>query len=513
MQVGTLGVVGDLIRSAVLRAEDEESSPHAALASHAAQLGLEDPRIVAFLGELARIDTDDAAALAAVRAARGDPRVHAEWLERAFFTWVERLAERAVLFVVEDIGWADEASVSWLGRALRRHADRTVMVLGTSRPKLEERLATLGEDAPQHWISLGRLSPSASNELVTIAAGEALAPEARAAIVSRANGHPFLLEELVRHAVDSGTRSLPDSVLAMVQLRLDRLAVIERRLLRLASVFGERFTEAALGALADAEVRSGLVALERAEVIGPEAEPGRWSFRHALVREAAYESMAAEDRRRAHETVAGMLDRRGEPPEVVARHFEAAGLHEEAAAALVLAARRALERGVPAVAVRLADRATPLTNDPTVKARAWAYVSGASSMIGDVARAAQLGGEAMEALSPESEEWFMAAYGPCLASYQLDTSRVPAVTRALLSTPPACGSASTAAICQGIPTSSCLGAGSRFSSMAASGISIQGAGCAASPLATSITGCLSLLAMWPAMPGRAVNSKHSAGAC
>lgn len=437
MQAGTLGVVGDLIRSAVLRADDEETSPRGALARHAAQLGLEDPRIVAFLGELARIDGDEAIVHAAVRAARGDPRVRADWLERAFFAWIERIAERPVIFAIEDIGWADEASVSWLGRVLRRHADRQLMVLGTSRPKLEDRLSSLGEDAPQHWISLGRLSQSASSELVAIAAGEELDAESREAVVSRANGHPFLLEELVRHAVDSGTRSLPDSVLAMVQLRLDKLGLLERRLLRLASIFGERFTEVDLASLAEAEVRSALVSLERAEVIGPEAEPGRWSFRHALVREAAYESMSADDRSRAHETVAAMLDKRGEPPEVVARHFEAAGLNEEAAAALVFAARRALERGVPAEALRLADRAAPLTEVPDVKARAWAYASGASSMIGDVGRAAKLGGDAMEALSPEREEWFMAAYGPCLASYQLDTSRVPAVTRALLSTPPA----------------------------------------------------------------------------
>ncbi len=53
-------------------------------------------------------------------------------------------------------------------------------------------------------------------------------------------------------------------------------------------------------------------------VVGPEADPGRWSFRHALVREAAYESMPAEDRSRAHEAVASVLERRGEAPEVLA---------------------------------------------------------------------------------------------------------------------------------------------------------------------------------------------------
>jgi hypothetical protein len=92
----------------------------------------------------------------------------------------------------------------------------------------------------------------------------------------------------------------------------------------------------------------------------------------------------------------------------------------------VLAARRALERGVPSVALGLADRAAPLAVDPIVRARAWAYASGAASMNGDLDRAASLGAAAMEVLSPESEEWFMAAYGPCLASYQLDTSRVSA---------------------------------------------------------------------------------------
>ncbi len=413
------------------------ASAESALASHAASLGLTDHRVVAFLMELAGVTPVDRAPSAAVRAARSDPRVQAEWLERAFLAWMGQVSARPLVLVLEDLAWADEASVTWLDRALSRYADHPWLVVGTSRPTLHDRFPHLWEGCPQHQIALGRLPVSAAQSLVEIAAGETLDGPTRAAVVERANGHPFLLEELVRHAVEDGGGSLPDSVLAMVQLRLDRLRADLRRVLRLASVFGERFVEADLASLAGAELRSDLAALERAEVIGPEAQPGRWSFRHALVREAAYESMPTEDRRQAHEAVVAILRQRGEPPEVLARHFEAAGLRGEAAGALVAAARRALESGVPKVALELADRAAPLAEDCVVRARAWAYASGAASMIGDLSRASTLGDQAMGELAPDSEEWFMAAYGPCLASYQLDTSRVPAVTRALLSTPPA----------------------------------------------------------------------------
>ncbi|NUO48523.1 MAG: hypothetical protein HOV80_06670, partial [Polyangiaceae bacterium] len=359
-----------------------------------------------------------------------------EWLERAFLAWLEKVTEKPLVIVVEDLPWADDASVGWLDRALRRFVNRPWLIVATTRPNLDDRFPLLWEDAAPQRIALGAISERAASELVLIAAGEDLDVQTRASVVERANGHPFLLEELLRHVVLGGPSTLPDSVLAMVQLRLGRLASSERRLLRLASVLGERFSDADLKALAGSEVQATLASLERAEVVGPEPEPGRWAFRHALVREAAYESMIAEDRRRAHEAAAAALETRGEQPEVLARHYEAAGKRAQAAAALVLAARWALERGVPNIALALADRAAPLAEDPILRARAWAYASGAASMSGDLVRAATLGSDAMAALSPEREEWFMAAYGPCLASYQLDSSRVPAVTRALLDTSP-----------------------------------------------------------------------------
>jgi hypothetical protein len=435
VHTGTLGLVGDLVRAAIHKLDIEESTPRDALARHASDLDLADPRVVAFLGELAGVG-DDTTPSAALRAARSDPRVHAEWLERAFLAWLDKLTERPLVIVVEDLPWADDASIGWLDRALRRFVDRPWLIVATSRPNLDDRFPKLWEDAAPQRIALGAISERAAAELVEIAAGEELDAETRGRVVARANGHPFLLEELLRHVVLGGPSILPDSVLAMVQLRLGRLASSERRLLRLASVLGERFSDADLKVLAGTEVQAGLASLERAEVVGPEPEPGRWAFRHALVREAAYESMIAEDRRRAHEAAATALEARGEPPEVLARHFEAAGKRAEAASTLVLAARRALERGVPSIALGLADRAAPLAEDPILRARAWAYASGAASMSGDLVRAATLGADAMEALSPECEEWFMAAYGPCLASYQLDSSRVPAVTRALLGTAP-----------------------------------------------------------------------------
>src|SRR5262249_22190114 len=130
------------------------------------------------------------------------------------------------------------------------------------------------------------------------------------AMVERAAGHPFFLEELVRAVASGhGHEALPGSVLGLIQLRLDELEPRERRLLRAASVFGTTFTQKGVEALLGGGARASKVAAElrglserelvqrRPARVGGE---GELAFRHALVRDAAYAMLTEQDRTLAH---------------------------------------------------------------------------------------------------------------------------------------------------------------------------------------------------------------------
>src|SRR5262249_5624909 len=147
---------------------------------------------------------------------------------------------------------------------------------------------------------------------VRSALGDTLDAGRVAAIVERADGNAFYLEELIRAESEGHRDALPETVLAMVQMRLEALPDDARRLLRAASVFGESFWDGGVRALAGDRTGDatgalrGLVDRETVQVVEPSRFPGHreYRFRHAIVREAAYALLTDTDRALGHRLAA-----------------------------------------------------------------------------------------------------------------------------------------------------------------------------------------------------------------
>jgi predicted ATPase len=165
-----------------------------------------------------------------------------------------------------------------------------------------------------HLAGLGR---KASEQLVRTVLGEKIPADIVTRIVDQAGGHALFLEELIR-AVAEGSKELPETVLAMLRVRLLRLEGRARRTLAAASIFGDRFWRGGLVELlssagqGDQELDRSLEQLVAEETIVRRRESRfagevEYGFRHALVREAAYSLLDEDDRRAGHRAVAEYL--------------------------------------------------------------------------------------------------------------------------------------------------------------------------------------------------------------
>ncbi len=247
-----------------------------------------------------------------LRAARVEPRIMMEWMRRLMPAWLaaEARAERALLVIIDDAQWADTASLQYMVATLREAEDAPLMVLGLARPEVHETTAGVWNGASAQEVSLGPLSKRSAERLARAVLGEGADVETVARVVARAAGNVFFLEELLRRVASNGTGELPDTVLAVLDARLQKLSPGVRCVLRAASVFGERFWDrgvlAVLGAGAtEAEVTTWLAELERHEMVALATESRfaghqEYRFRHALMKEAAYATLTAGDRETGH---------------------------------------------------------------------------------------------------------------------------------------------------------------------------------------------------------------------
>jgi hypothetical protein len=313
-------------------------------------------RVAEFLGELVGAPfPDDLAAGGALRAARQDAQLMSEQLRKAWLDFLDaETSAHPVLLVLEDLHWGDFGTMQFIDTALRDRAARPWMVLALARPEVFDVFPRLWVDRRNvQEIRLKELGRKASERLVRQVLGDSVGPATIERLVQQADGNAFYLEELIRAAAEGKDRALPETVLAMVETRLARLAVEARRVLRAASVFGEVCWEtgvAALlgGAMGDAMVDEWLTRLAEQEVLTmrPSSRfPGdrELAFRHALLREGAYATLTEDDRRLAHGLAGEWLASHGEAdPMVLASHFERGGAGERAASYYLRAAEQAL---------------------------------------------------------------------------------------------------------------------------------------------------------------------------
>jgi hypothetical protein len=319
-------------------------------------------RVAEFLGELLGVPFPDEGRVQ-LRAARQDPRLQGDQMRRA---WVDLLDAEAgaqpLVLVLEDLHWGDAPSAEYVGAALRLLRERPLFVLALGRPEVHGWLPW--RDGTAHEVRLGELSPRACERLARAVLGEGVEAAAVARLCERSAGNAFFLEELLRAAAEGRDGARLDTMLAMVESRLDALGAEERRVLRAASVFGKVFWRGALLPLLGGE--AWLARLEEREWIvrRPAAKfqgEDEYAFQHALVRDAAYGMLTEEDRALGHRLAGAWLEAAGETDaQALAEHFERGGAAADAVRWSCAAAEQALEGDdLPAVLARV-DRAVAL---------------------------------------------------------------------------------------------------------------------------------------------------------
>lgn len=255
-----------------------------------------------------------------------------------------RLEQQPLLIIVEDLHWADAASVELLRHVVDQLPDRPLMVLLSHRPDTPPPVVTR---AAQSVIRLAPLTPDATRALVAGlfgASGGDVVSNIQDLVVTRAGGNPFFVEEVVRSLVGKGVLvrqgdhwactaagaaiDVPPTLQGLLLSRLDRLPADARRLLQEAAVLGAVFDPAILRAVATV----GEATLERlvaADLVEPagRGEGERYRFTHALVHEVVYQNLLLARRTELHERVARTLERAAGPHPERLSDLEALGHH------------------------------------------------------------------------------------------------------------------------------------------------------------------------------------------
>jgi len=242
------------------------------------------------------------------------------------------LARRApLLLLFEDLQWADPSSRLWIERLIERLCDAPVCALFTCRAAGTTAL-------PQHIeiIELARLGLDDTRRLASALLPTSLRHDALLdRIVERSDGVPLFVEELVRAASERAAIRLGDDIPATLRdslaERLDRMATA-KSVAQVAAAIGREFDVPLLHAVADAnaaELGDALAQLERAGLVSAHGN-SQFRFRHALMQEAAYDTLLKSQRQALHARIAETLrDQFGSvavhEPETLAHHFSLAG--------------------------------------------------------------------------------------------------------------------------------------------------------------------------------------------
>jgi class 3 adenylate cyclase len=254
---------------------------------------------------------------------------------------VERLASRQpTLLVFEDIQWADASMLDLLDELAALLHDSPVLLLGIARPDLLTERPTWGGGLPAYTaLPLEPLREEHAQELAERLLGHGDL-ERMARLLEISEGNPLFIEELTASLADRpDAQELPTSIRAIIASRLDALPAPERALLLDASVVGRVFWDGSLQAEDGRDVRSLLGSLERRDLVRRESASRiqgqqQYRFKHALIRDVAYERLTRPVRRARHEAAARFLEEAtvetAAAAEAIAHHWCAAGQPERA---------------------------------------------------------------------------------------------------------------------------------------------------------------------------------------
>jgi len=267
-----------------------------------------------------------------------------------------------VVMVIEDLHWIDSASEEVLGKIVDSQAKLRLLLLHTRRP----------EYTPA-WLDCTvvtklRLEPLPTGDIRRLAQarlGVEVLPEALARqVTEKAEGNPLFAEELVSFLTERGmlrttagmldfdasavAAALPASVQSLLTARVDRLASKDRALLQAASVIGRQFDPQLLAAaVSETDIDIRLGAMQSLDLVRPEGKSGDYAFKHALVRDALYQSLLMGPRAVLHLKIAEEIERRGgnrlaEVAETLAHHYSQTNRPDKAFTYLAIAGAKSL---------------------------------------------------------------------------------------------------------------------------------------------------------------------------
>ncbi len=301
----------------------------------------------------------------------------------ALHAWLARLSvEQPVVLVVEDLQWIDPSTLEFLSFLVDRIP--AILLLLTARPEFHP-------PWPMHahvtQLTLSRFGREQVVQMAEhVAGGKALPPEVVRQVVGRTDGIPLFVEELTKLFLDSDVlvreegasyeaarpvssivipASLHDSLMA----RLDRLGSA-KSVAQFAAMLGREFSYELLQAVAPFDKRSLSEALARlvdAELLYPRGVPpeATYSFKHALIHDAAYQSLLKSARQQYHQRVAQVLIERfpevaASQPELVAYHYTEGNLGAQAINYWYMAGQRAIESSANLEAISYLGKALQL---------------------------------------------------------------------------------------------------------------------------------------------------------
>jgi len=295
------------------------------------------------------------------------PQVRKEKMLRALLAQLEGLATRQpVLMLFEDVHWSDPTSIELLDLIVDRAASLRLLLIVTFRPEFAA--PWIGRSHVS-LLSLNRLPPRERGAIIAgVTGGKALPREVAEQIIDRTDGVPLFVEELTKAVIESGmltdlgdryvaagplpSLAIPATLHGSLLARLDRMAPV-REVAQIGAALGRQFSHALISTIAampQPQLDEALARLVGAELVYRRGVPpyAEYTFKHALVQDAAYQSMLKSRRAHLHARIADTLESSfpelvEREPETLARHLAAASLVHRAIPYWLTAGRRAFQ--------------------------------------------------------------------------------------------------------------------------------------------------------------------------
>jgi class 3 adenylate cyclase/predicted ATPase len=315
------------------------------------------------------------------------PRIRLGRTQASLLSRLVSLAEhKPVLMIVEDAHWIDHSSHEMLQRAIERLKTLPILLVITARPEFQPQWLGLPHVTLQTLNPLNRGERASLIELLTD--GKPLPARVLQQIVERTDGVPLFVEELTKTVVEGGflredadryvccgalpEPALPASLQGSLVARLDRLGAV-REIAQEAAAIGREFVYELLAAItgrSEGELVNGLDQLVASGLLRQRGMPpvASYSFKHALMQDAAYSTLLRTKRKALHARIAEAYDRRfhdiaDTKPELMAHHLAQAGLTERSIDFRLKASRIAIARGAAAEAAAQLYGGLALLND------------------------------------------------------------------------------------------------------------------------------------------------------